>query len=121
MRWENLRTNDCQYCGKPLHEQDGEICCTVCLFHIEPARFKKILEHRAGMAGRPAYRMKWQNLKNGYCPIDGCGGGLEPRAPGATSLQCSLAPHCSFRIREERLHEILRDPTHPANRDYSHR
>jgi len=104
LNWENLKRMLCPYCEEPLTEED-EIKCTECFFHIEKRKFKDI-------ASRNMF--KWQNIHQDKCPVDGYD---LVRAEGTyETLRCSNIVNCSFRIREDRLKQILEDPTHAANR-----
>lgn len=113
MKWENLKDFNCPHCGKPLENREGEIACTNCFFHISKDRFKAILMHR-GQSPIAIQKMKWQNLHDHRCPMDGNrlheGGSLE-------MLKC-MSAECTFVIRIDSLKRILEDESHPANRFY---
>jgi hypothetical protein len=114
MKWENLKSMLCPYCSKALTE-DLEVRCTECYFHIDKDRFKSIVEHR-GFPNRNIVKLKWQNLKDDRCSVDAHF--LKPNVEGKYDvLKCSNS-ECTFRIRADRLAEIVADPKHEANRFY---
>ena len=111
MKWENLREFKCPYCGSDLSRKD-DIRCTKCLFKITEERFKSIAENR--LAGKIKGKgMKWQNLKIERCPA--CGDYLGNQNGKLEILRCSNY-ECEFKIRVDRMNEILNDSEHVANR-----
>ncbi len=56
--------------------------------------------------------MKWQNLRDGRCPV--CGNILKDGVGPYMILVCTSS-ECTFRIREDNLLEILRNKNHAAN------
>jgi len=111
MNWENLRKMLCPYCDKEL-TKDIEVRCTECFFHIDEVRFKSIIENR-GFPDRPKIKMRWQNLKDDRCPIDA--NFLQQNTEGKVKvLKCSK-DDCAFKIKDDRLQEILKDEKHSAN------
>lgn len=113
LNWENLKSMLCPYCEKPL-TKDLEVRCTECRFHIEIDRFKSIVIHRAFPNRSGEVKIKWQNLHDGRCPVDGHE--LVNAEGKFNVLRCQNVPECTFRIREDSLALMLKDPEHPANR-----
>lgn len=114
MNWENLKNMVCPYCEEAL-TIDVEIRCTKCVFHIEKGRFKSIVEHR-GYPKENIVKLKWQNIRDHKCPVDGMD--LMPDIERAFEVYKCTKSDCTFRIREDRMQQFLRDPEHPANRFY---
>lgn len=113
MRWENLKNNECPYCGAELYRDGDTHQCTNCTFIIDSQRFMQILQHRARPERRGVLRMRWQNLRMGLCPV--CKNDLKNGNGPYEIVQC-VSAECTFHIREDSMQRILRDPTHPANR-----
>lgn len=115
MKWENLKTFTCPHCGKELTQGGEEIQCTQCRFKIEYERYKAILTHRSSPEAT-IVKMRWQNLKESKCPM--CSNQLIDAYGKYRVLKC-ISSECTFKIREDRMSEIINDQTHPANRFYN--
>lgn len=116
LNWQNLKEKKCPFCSHELDkaDEDGLIHCVQCSFSISEAKFRSVLMHR-GLGVKPAIRMKWQHLHEGRCPA--CAEFLKENDGVYAVLACS-SPECDFKIREDRLKEILADPNHVANLFY---
>ena len=117
MIWKNLKENKCPfpYCQNDISFDYGlqEIICTVCSFHIDIKRGKDIAEARQ-LPTRPEHikHNNWQNLHEGKCPA--CKSWLRQEF----ELHVCINSECPFKIREDRLQQILNDPCHSANLFY---
>lgn len=113
LNWSNLQQNKCPYCAYkllPVNEL-GFIECDNCIFNIEKKRFDSIKQNRnEGVRG---IHMYWQNLRVSRCPA--CGDELLETSGNYEILKC-IRVLCAFKIRFDRMQEILDDPTHPANK-----
>ena len=104
MNWENLKNQKCPYCESEV-ELDGEwIRCTYCRFTIHSERAIAILSRSNPL---------WQNLHDRKCPQ--CGDMLKDGNGKYEIAQC-ISIECTFKMREDEIARILRDPEHPANR-----
>ena len=113
MNWENLKKNMCPYCESFLiFDDDNEINCTECRFHISPQRFKAILANRTNPE-KAVYKLHWQNLREGRCPR--CGDELRDSIGKYEISECMKNPECPFKIRNDKMDAILADPLHPAH------
>ena len=111
MKWENLKKNICPHCENFLiFDDDNEINCTGCRFHISPQRFKAILANRADPTNA-TYKLKWQYLRAGRCPR--CQSNLRDSI-GAYEVSECVNSKCTFKIRNDKMEEILQDPCHPC-------
>jgi len=117
MDWNQLKQNKCPYCRSILvFDDDNEINCTNCVFHISPQKYKAILENRTDKT-KKVYRLHWQNLRVGRCPI--CNDELRDAVGKYEITECVKYPECSFKIRNDKMEMILSDPLHPAHQfDY---
>lgn len=112
MKWENLNSEACPYCDNKLVDRDGEMRCVSCTFHIDKVRYTAIRKHRSQLTdGSP--KMKWQNVVDMLCPI--CASNLRD-SEGKNGMQRCSNAHCTFKISDDMLGAILKDPNHPANR-----
>ena len=98
------------------HYADGMIRCSMCTFKIDEDRFHAIQAHRSHPE-RATVKIKWQNIRDDKCPM--CGDSIRPTLLGHLALLRCVSSDCTFKIREERLNEILADPQHPANTFYN--
>lgn len=114
MNWHNLQTFDCPYCSSKLFRGDGEVLCSECSFVISNERFRSISVHRA-RTNKPErlQPMKWQNLKKDLCPL--CDNTLVYDMEGALDFMKCMTPGCTFKIRQDRMADILEDEGHPCN------
>jgi len=112
MIWENLKKNLCPYCESFLmFDGDKEINCTSCRFHIDPARFKSMVEHQSTV--KKIVKLRWQNLRIGRCPE--CGSDLKDGVGQFEISVCVRQPECTFKIRQDKYMAILADPMHPVH------
>ena len=114
MNWPELATNQCPYCNGNLVEVEQEFVCLDCNFKIDTHRKISIETHRAHPENA-CRKLKWQNLVVEKCPVcssDLCYG------IGPYEILACLNGECSFKIRYDKLQEILDDPTHPCRQFY---
>lgn len=114
MNWENLNDNRCPHCGAELKDNVLEFKCMKCTFIIDSDRKEQIQKHRAHPGGNTV-KIKWQNLRDERCPI--CGGNLNYGIGPFEILAC-MKDGCTFKIRYDRLAEILNDAEHSCNKFY---
>lgn len=112
MNWDNLKTQNCPYCGNHLVDTGPEMKCKHCKFHIDHVKCAAIVKSRSGEGES---KMKWQNIIEEKCPI--CGEMLREGEGHHEKLRCTDG-RCTFKISNAMLRQILDDPTHPANRFY---
>lgn len=114
MNWEVLHEKKCPYCSNAVSGDNDlqEVRCTVCSFKISQERLLQILKHRR-VGVTDTKKMFWQNLHNAKCPV--CSNLLVPMAGRYAVLGC-LNSDCGFKIREDRMQQILADNTHAANK-----
>lgn len=117
MKWENLKNFTCPHCSEKLHHviEKAVIVCTACTFNIEEGRFEAIRAHRSNPE-RATIRLRWQNIREDRCPM--CGERIRPTFIGQLALMRCSSAQCTFKIREDRLEQILTDEHHPANTFY---
>lgn len=114
MNWKNLSTFDCPHCSSKLVRGDGEIFCSECTFVISKARFHSISVHRSGNRRPDGIKpMKWQNLRKDVCPL--CDNTLVYNMESGLDLMKCMTPDCTFKIRQDRLEDILNDENHLCN------
>lgn len=113
MKWENLKSNHCPFCGEYIvrDELGLNMKCTYCRFVIEIERFNLIALHR-GKPEQDHKKMKWQNLHDNKCPL--CDQELMEELSRYEIVRC-VNLTCDFRIRQDNLNRILQDPNHSAN------
>ena len=114
MNWEKLKTQECPYCesGKlELHIDECLFRCNTCHFRITMEKYQQVLKHRASPDAEHKEIM-WQELHKGRCPL--CTSLLSPGVTRFELYKC-INPECDFKIRENRLTQILMDEKHPAN------
>lgn len=117
MNWRNLATRNCPHCGNKLGdkpEEDGLIHCIQCRFSLSEEKLRSMTIHRS-KDFVPKVKMKWQNLHECRCPV--CGQFLKD-GNGIYNVLVCMSSTCDFRIREDRMEEILKDPGHVANLFY---
>ena len=115
MVWNKLNKGECPNCGHPLKKKESNLKCTYCAFVIEQNRARRIAESRKEQLPTNHVRLRWQNLKDERCPVDG--ELLAPREGRFMVMHC-IKPECTFNIRVDRMNQILKDPSHPANKFY---
>ena len=114
MEWKNLKYFRCPHCGEKLVEDVGKewIRCTSCTFVIASTRCKEITIHRS-YPEKTIIKMRWQNIKDDHCPV--CGSNLYQNMEGKFDILKCVQATCTFKIRTDKLEEILADEMHPAN------
>lgn len=113
MNWQNLSDQKCPHCGEHLEDRNREMRCTSCLFHVEYKKYHQIRAVQQKLEGRERVVMRWQDLKNGKCPM--CGGFVKDSTGKYNMTVCNDAM-CPFKIRDDDLERILQNPEHPINK-----
>ncbi len=117
MNWENLKEKLCPHCSGELEfDGDNEIRCTMCRFHMTPARYKSMLLHKAYRKepSQPYKKLYWQNVKVGRCPE--CGDDLND-GNGKFEIIVCISPECTFKMRADTLAAMLADPLHSCHQN----